>query len=151
MDKTLDSGAKLKITIAPFSVGNRLLKAVTKELETVGINLGMGKGKLNDFFNADVDTDGVINSLKNVVFRLISSETIEVCLWECMERATYQPFGKEVGLKITRETFEDEKVRGDYLIVAKEVLVANLSPFFPSLGSKLSTGLKNIIDSQSTT
>lgn len=148
MEKTLDSGATLNITVSSFAIGNKLLKTVARELEVVGINVGLGSGRMEEFFKVNLNKDDVFNTIKNVVARLVASEAVEAVLWECMERATYKPVGSESGLKITRQTFEDEKARGDYLIVAKEVLVANLSPFFPGLLSKLSTGIKKATSDQ---
>lgn len=142
MEKILPSGATLMITMANFEKGNKLLKAVSHELESIGISLGLGKGKLQDFFDLDIDKDGAINTLKNAAARMISSDAIEQALWACMDAAAYN------GVRITRSTFEDEKARGDYLIVAKEVLVANLTPFFPGLSSKFMTAVGKLIESQ---
>lgn len=144
MEKILDSGAKLHITLADFEVCDRLLMAVTKELESVGISLGLKSGGLGDFFNMDIDKDGALNTLKNAILRLASSPSIRSLLWECMQRVTYCPIG---GLsdKVTPKTFQGEKERGDWPIVAKEVLIANILPFFPGLNSKLLGKLKGII------
>lgn len=144
MDKILDSGAKLVITLADFEVCDRLLIAVSKELEGVGISLGLKSGSMADFMNMDIDKDSALNTLKNAIMRLTSSTAIRPILWECLQRATYN------GIKITPKTFEGEKERGDYLIVAKEVLVANLSPFFPGLSSKFMGGLKAITSGPAT-
>ena len=126
--KKLPSGATLEVSMAPFQVGNTLLKSVMKEAESVQINVGFKGKSLQELFSAKV-TDEVINTLKNAVARLIASESVEQALWPCMSRATYNQ------VKITPETFESELTRMDYLVVAKEVLVYNLSPFLSSLGS----------------
>ncbi len=144
MEKLLDSGAKLNITLADFEVCDRLLIAVSTELEGVGISLGLKSGNFSDFMNMDIDKDSAINTLKNAIMRLTSSTLIRPVLWECMQRATYN------SVKITPKTFEDEKARGDYLIVAKEVLGANLLPFFPQLNSKFSMLVNRITEEQST-
>jgi hypothetical protein len=141
MEKTLDSGARLIITLSDFEVCDRLLIAVTKELEGVGINLGLKSGGLSDFLNMDIDKDAALNTLKNAIMRLAASTLIRPVLWECMGRVVYN------GQKVTPKTFEGEKERGDWPIVAKEVLVANLLPFFPNLSSRLSTALKGAIES----
>ena len=142
MEKTLDSGARLVITLADFEVCDRLLIAVTKELEGVGISLGLKSGNLTDFLNMDIDKDAALNTLKNVVMRLSSSTMIRPILWECMQRVTYN------SVKVTPKTFEGERERGDWPIVAKEVLVSNLLPFFPGLASKFSTLAKGITGDQ---
>lgn len=117
--KTLDSGAKLEIQLASFENGHRLLKAIMKEVEGIEINAG-----LNTEINLSV--------IKNIVAKIIYSENIESALWACMNVVLYD------GKKVSRETFEDENARADFLIVTKEVLVYNLTPFFKNLGSALS-------------
>lgn len=138
--KTMDSGATLGIEVASFAVGTKLLKTVARELEAVGINVGLGTGRLEDFFKMNFDKDAVINTIKNITLRLVGSDAVEAVLWECMDKCIYN------GVRITRTTFEDEKAKGDYFNVAKEVLVANLSPFFPGLHSKLLTGIKKVTE-----
>lgn len=149
MEKILDSGAKLNITLADFEVCDRLLIAVSKEMEGIGISLGLKDGSLADFFQMDINKDAALNTLKNAIMRLASSTLIRPILWECLQRVTYCPAGGSP-LKITPKTFEGEKERGDYLIIAREVLVTNLRPFFPNLSSQLLEGLKGITTNQST-
>ena len=141
MEKILPSGSNIMITLSDFDVCDRLLIAVSKELEGVGINLGLKNGNLSDFMNMDLDKDAALNTLKNVVLKLTSSTLIRPILWECMERVVYTAVKGGKG-KITQQTFQDETARGDWPIVAKEVLVANLAPFFPGASSKLSTLVK---------
>ncbi len=138
MEKILASGARLIITRADFEVCDRLLIAITRELKEVNIDIGLKSGTLEDFLNMNIDRDGALNTLKNVVMQLVSSKEIRPILWECMERAVYD------GKKIDRNTFQDEKAIGDYLTVAKEVVIANIAPFFPGASSKLSTLAKGI-------
>lgn len=128
LKKTLDSGNILEVTLAPFEIGHRLLKSVTKELESVKIGLGIKGKNLQDLFEMDIN-DEAINTIKNIITRLISSDIVEESLWACMERATYN------NQKISRDTFENEKAREDFLVVAKEVLWFNLTPFLKHLGS----------------
>jgi hypothetical protein len=128
LKKTLDSGSILEVTLAPFEVGHKLLKSVMKELESVKISMGVKAKSLQEFFDLDVN-DEAINTLKNLLTRLIGSELVEESLWACMERATYN------NKKINRDTFEEVKAREDFLIVAKEVLWFNLSPFLKNISS----------------
>lgn len=130
MEKTLDSGAVLNVTMAPFKDGNDLRKAVLRELETVRISFDLDIGKVKEIFTKG-GGDEVVNAIKNLILKLASSEEIEARVWKCLERATYD------NVKITKETFEPEAARGDYLIVLKEVLWFNLSPFFKNLSSML--------------
>ena len=132
--KTLESGAALEVTMGSFVEGLRLFKAVMKELEAVKISLGIREKSIQDIFTSEVN-DEILDTLKNVLSRIVSSQAIEEALWPCMKRAIYS------GQKITPLLFEDEKIREDFLIVSKEVLWFNLSPFFKNLGS-LFTELK---------
>ena len=111
--KTLPSGAVLDITLSDFETGHNLLKAVSREIEGIKV-----QGSMQD-----------VELIKNLVMRTIYSEGINAALKPCFDRCMYNK------KKITNALFEDEKTRGDYLIVVKEVLVANLTPFFSNLSS----------------
>lgn len=132
MKKTLDSGAVLEIQMAPFVEGEALLSAVMSELETVKIKLGADKfNNIQDLMCMDFG-DEALDTLKNLAVRLISSRVIKTALWPCIGRALYN------NQRITLETFEVESARADYLIVLKEVLWFNLSPFTKNLKSLFS-------------
>ncbi len=60
---------------------------------------------------------------------LSTSEMVQEPLWACMSVCTYN------GTRITRDTFDPEEARPDYLLVAQEVLLKNMRPFFQSLAS----------------
>jgi hypothetical protein len=127
MQKVLESGALLDLSICSFAEGNRLMKAVAKEIKNTQISLG-AKGQMGDFLKLQVGDDA-INTIKNLVTGLLASDEIEAALWPCIERGTYN------GIHIKKDIFEDEKVRADYIPILKEALVYNLSPFFKSLKS----------------
>ena len=135
MKKTLASGAILDITTT-FSDSHRLFKAVMKEFENV--KLEAGARSIKELFAMDLGEEA-LNTLKNLLCRAVSSEIIDEALWACFTRVTYN------GVKVTKETFEPENTRGDYLIVVKEVMVANLAPFFASRDSLLSGLVGKII------
>lgn len=116
LKKTLDSGANLEVTLAAFVEGHKLFKVVTDEL-------------------GDIDFDN--DSVQKLSFRLMSSDAVEAALWPCMGRATYN------NMKLSKELFEDGDVRGDFITVAKEVLVFNLLPF--SRGTVLDLILRALI------
>jgi hypothetical protein len=113
MTKTLKSGTKLEMTMGSFEESHRLMKAVAKELE--GIPL-----------------DSPLKILSSVTLRALSSEAIEAALWPCMNRCLYND------RHINKELFQDEKIREDFVEVAKEVLDYNLAPFLKNLSSLLS-------------
>lgn len=138
MKKTLESGAELDVTLSSFSVCNKLKNVVVQELESIKFDIG--DGKIENLFESEFGPEAV-NTFKNLICRIISSEKIEEAIWPCMDRATYK------GVKITRETFENEDARQDYLPVFKEVLWLNLRPFFKSLNSLFSMFQQNITGS----
>ena len=127
MQKVLESGSVLDLSICSFAEGNRLMKAVAKEIKNTQISLG-AKGQMGDFLKLQVGDDA-LNTIKNLVTGLLASDEIEAALWPCIERGTYD------GVHIKKEIFEDEKTRADYIPILKEALVYNLSPFFKSLKS----------------
>lgn len=131
LNVVLPSGAALEASLAPFADGHRLLKVVSKELESVKFSLDAKVSKL-----AELDGEG-LNTIKSAILRLLGSDAVEQALWPCFARATWNK------QKITPALFEDETPRGDFLAAAKEVLVYNLSPFFSSLGSWFSTPSQN--------
>lgn len=120
MKKTLQSGAQLEITQVPFGDAHVLFKAVSRQLKEVRLDL-----------EADV-----MNTVKDAFLVLAASDEVEGALWKCMARATYN------GLKVTRDTFEPEEARGDFLPVAKEVLAFSIAPFFGSLASSLTASFQ---------
>lgn len=124
---TLKSGNLLAIGLAPFSVANKLLKTVARELTSVSFDLDLGNVDLAHISPKD------INTLKNAAFQLLQSDVVEAAVLGCMERCLYN------GQKITAKTFEDENARADYLPVAWEVMKANLTPFFKNLAFASST------------
>lgn len=140
LKKVLPSGAELDITLASFAEGNKLLKAVMKEITNIRLSLGLS-GKDLSFGNMNVNDDA-INTIKNIVANIISSEEVESALWPCMSRATYN------NKRVTKDLFEDEIVRQDYIIVMKEVLFYNLLPFFGNLASLLKSTLEKSTNTQ---
>ncbi len=138
--KTLDSGATLEIQLAPFELGNELRKVVLREIAKIDISFGEfnlnslgAESKLKDFIANNMN-DQAFNTVKNVVATLASSEEIERVLWKCFQYSLYN----KKKIVVENNIFEDEVARGDYFIVAKEVLVFNISPFLKGLVSQLS-------------
>ena len=130
LKKTLPSGAVLEASICSFDEGKNLFKAVTREMETIKLDIGdMDFSSLTNK-NAEISSE-MVNTMKNIASRLISSNEIESCLWPCLGRATIN------NIKVTKGTFEDIDIRGDYIIVLKEILIFNMSPFTKSLISML--------------
>lgn len=140
-EKTLPSGRTLAIGIAPFAVANKLRKVVAAELLVVEVDVGkIDPKKLT--LDADLlSLDGkLLNTLKNVVCKLMASDAVENAFFECAARCTID------GQKITRGTgseqgtFDAPEARGDFLPTAWEVIRANLAPFFAGLDLSSLTG-----------
>lgn len=132
---TLKSGSILEVGIASFSAGTRLMKTVAKELALVNFDLNLSS--FSELSGQDV------NVLKNAVFQLMQSDSLEAALMECAKKSTYN------GEKITAQTFEPENARQDYLPVAWEVMKANLAPFFRGLDLSSLTSAKQSSNAQS--
>lgn len=122
------------MTVAPFSDGMKLFKTIARELKLVDIELG------------DLDVTKLagkdINSIKNVVFQLVGSDAVEACVFDCLKRCTLN------GQRITKETFEDESARGDFLPCAWEVIKINLRPFVSGLNLSFSASVAPQADAQ---
>lgn len=119
----LPSGAELKITLSDFETSKALYQAIADECKNIKMN----------------PKDEVENLVKDLACVALSSKKIEECLWKCMERATYN------SVKITKETFEPEQTRDDYLAVCMEVARVNVLPFMKSLYAQFSHVLPGVI------
>jgi hypothetical protein len=118
----LPSGAELEIQLAPFEDGRKLQKAVAKELKSIKVS-------------ADLDLMDA-NFMKDVLCSAIASDEIMDALELCFKRCTYNK------LKVSKETWEPEEARGDYIQSSIEVLKANMLPFWKGLGLQLGDILK---------
>ncbi len=133
----LKSGNTLELTMASFEECDNLLSAVMTEAGAVGINLGKDFKGLEDFGNLEVNSE-MVNTLKNLLCQAMRSRSLKDAAFACAKRGLYN------NAPITKETFEPETARGDYLIVMKEVIWFNLSPFFSNLSTKLSGIIQRI-------
>lgn len=124
--KTLASGSVIILQMATFTLASRLMKAVATELKAVKIgdalnlSAGMSPEKL-------MGEDLPVDALKDLACQLLASDKVEEALRECMKGCQYN------GEAITKDTFEPEDARQDYLPAAWEVITLNLSPFFKGL------------------
>lgn len=126
-DITLPSGAKLKITVAPFGDAHALLKAILKAVK--GLNLSP------ESLGVDMSLEGLrtappsfLSQIIEKVLSIATSDEVEQALFKCCERSVYQ------GVRVTREIFDDPKIgtqaREDYYQIAFKVIEANCKPFF---------------------
>lgn len=118
---TLQSGAKLQVTIASFQEAKNLLKALMKA--AAGIPLGANP----------LDMD--VTVLKDALINAATSDEVEQALWVCLDRCLYE------GLRITPDLFDNAqmgaKIRKDYFAICAKVVEVNCGPFFEQALSAL--------------
>ena len=102
---TLSTGSKLLIKLASFEAGMALMQAVSKA-------------------SAGSPTDSSLGSMA-----LVSNRDVRDALFACFNGCVLN------GVKITRDTFEEENARADYILVALEVITKNLEVFTKGLSS----------------
>lgn len=111
----LPSGAVLRLNHSPFKEANDLWQTVLEEMKPVSVGM----------------RDELPKLFKDILCYGLSSRKIQSALNECMKRCQYCDGRGE--LKIDGDTFEPLESRQDYLVVCKEVMEENLSPFGKSL------------------
>lgn len=119
----LPSGAKLVITISPFDVAMNLYQACLEEIRKMTLDP-----------NAEIDA----NFYKDLFCAGFGSKKIEGYLWECMKRALYN------GEKVTKDTFEPEEARQDFMKTCMEVGRVNIAPFVKNLFAEYSSIISTI-------
>jgi hypothetical protein len=113
---TLESGATLIMSDVPFAEARELEVAVASEFR---------KLKLDP--QAEID----VNFIKDIALTAVSSKEIELALWKCLGRCTYN------GNRIKKETFEPDEAREDFHQVCLEVAQHTLAPFMKNLFARL--------------
>lgn len=106
----LPSRAVLKILHIPFGTAKDLHSAFLQECKGVELD---------------------VNAIKNVFCLAFSSPRLEACIWKCLENCLSNHSGHD--LKITKETFESEEAREDFVTVFIEVGRHVLMPFLNPL------------------
>jgi hypothetical protein len=134
------SGAKVRVTAAPFGDAMALKNALVRELANSGISLSSKVLADLQAFGAQADVD--VGTLMAHFMRLDSSPLVNDAIAKCLERCTYN------SMKITADTFEDVDARGDYYEIVFACVKENITPFLKGLASKLSN-LGALIQSQS--
>lgn len=121
----LESGKKLRLSLASFSLGKELYQSFSEELL-----------KLDVKFDDEMD----INFLKNLILTFLSSKKIENCLWRCAEKCLYE------NMKVTQDLFENEEARQDYFEIMFHVAKRNLDPFVKALYAKYKDSFQKVIE-----
>lgn len=132
MKEQLSSGATIDATIAPVTLGFKLLQTCLKEFK---------KGGLDYDFKADDDISSVTdifvknpNKFLAGLVDVIASPEVMDLIMQCGNSAVYCKNG--VSQRVSWEVFEDENCRGDFLEVLKVIAEKNLKCFFPKARMK---------------
>ena len=141
------SGAEVDITVSDYSTAFELSRAILKAIRQGGIGgklpESITSASLSDLSNYDVkDLGGMADALIDV----ITSPEVEVLVFKCMERCTYDDRSKGPE-KISRATFEPTERRGDFPFIAFEVAKENIRAFV----SHLASGLKGVFQTKKKT
>lgn len=130
---TLPSGHELTINHVSFASASKLRRLVAAELVKIEVRFSdsivpaLLSKNVKNVLAALSGTD--INTLKNLLFHLLSSEEIEQAVLACMVKWMID------GEAVKAETFEQDDRRGDLIPCAVEVGRHALLPFFASLES----------------
>lgn len=127
MEFIANSGAKVKINVAPFGAAMKLKSAIQKKYAETGIEIA---GDFKELKLSELDLS--IDKIAQLAMALDSSEEIYRALFDCLIRCTYN------GEKITESTFEPVEAREDYYQIVIECLKVNFTPFLKGLASRLS-------------
>ena len=128
------SGANVEATLSDYSTSFDLMKAVLRAARKGGVGSKLPEDlQLSDLAKIAYSNISTLGGLADIVIDVITSTEVEVLIFKCMERCVYD------GEKVTRDTFEKEERRGDFLFVAYEVGKINLRPFLSHLLSGLKT------------
>lgn len=115
-----ETGAKIAINTCSFEDAFRLKSLIQKSL--LDNNIQLDKALEEDILG--------------IIMALDSSKEVFEAMFKCLIKSTYN------GIKITKETFEDEKARVDLYEIFFYCLKVNIYPFFKSLLSRFGISLE---------
>lgn len=115
-----NTGAKIVINPCSFQEAFRLKSAIQKALLKNNVSL-----------EAALEQD-----ITSLILAIDSDEEILDRMFDCLKKSTYD------GIKITKDTFEDESARGDLYDIFFQCLKVNIYPFFKPLLSRFGIELK---------
>lgn len=115
-----NTGAKIVINPCSFQEAFRLKSAIQKALLRNNVSL-----------EAALEQD-----ITSLILAIDSDEEILDRMFDCLKKSTYD------GIKITKDTFEDESARGDLYDIFFQCLKVNIYPFFKPLLSRFGIELK---------
>lgn len=123
----LPSGAKLQVSLASFEDGKNLYQSILSELKSLRL---------------DENEEIGVNLFKDLFITILSSKEIEKNILKCAEKALYNKS------RISKETFEPEDARQDYIESLYHIAETNLSPFGKALYAKYGAVFQEAIKGQ---
>ena len=128
----LPSGHELTVNHVQYGAAAKLRRLVSAEI--VKIDVRFSDSMIPALLSKDRElvlaalSGTEVNTLKNLLFQLLSSEEIEATVIDCMAKWLLD------GDAVKAETFEPDDRRGDLIPCAVEVGRYALLPFFENLG-----------------
>jgi hypothetical protein len=130
MDFTLESGATLKVSPAPWDDANLLRKSLLKAAKGLNIDLAALKGGIKSINVADF-LDPIIEAA--------TDDGVETALFKCGVRATYE------NLRVDKTLFDDikygQRAREDYHEICIKIIEVNCKPLFKNAFSVFTGGM----------
>lgn len=134
---TKNSKKSVKINPASFKDAMFLKKEVVKCLTSSG---ALEKINVSNLSNTDVKN--VFDGIANLIVSIDTSNGFENAIFKCLERCVY-----DNKFAITQQLFDDTpELWEDYYEIVSKCCEVNLSPFFKSLSSELSTRFTKLED-----
>ena len=127
---TANSGAKVKINIAPFEDSQNLLFAMERALKDEGFDMKDVIGNIKEFDLKSLN----IWPIAKLAMAVDCSKEVNDALWTCLARCSRN------GDKITKMTFEPVDARQDYYEIIFSCIKENIVP----LGGGVSAVLKKL-------
>ena len=109
---TLPSGRILEVGLSPWETGENLYQTIAGELL-----------KMVSSAHQELDESFILK----IGLLVVSSKEVKRDIWACTPKCLID------GERLTRDHFEDEAHRDDYLLAMKEIAMVNIMPFMKSL------------------
>lgn len=140
---TANGKKRVIINTATFREVTNLKRAILSEIQKNPLGLKL-TGESSNILDKEISLDEILNFIKNTVIGLELSESLENCIFECLERCTY-----DTTEQINKALFDKKpEIWQDYYEIVFECVKENISPFIKSLVSLWSTILPNVANSQ---
>lgn len=142
--KTVNTGAKVIINIAPYKKFLALKTAILHEIKESPLGVKLIKEQSDkNVLDSKLDFTGFMDFLKNSIIGLDISEKVNEALFDCLTNCTYNM------QKITLDLFDtNPEIREDEYEIKLKCIEENFRPFVKSLASQWSILAPKIGESQ---